>query len=370
MRDLDWRAMQRLPFRRLVAGPAPAPDRILFMSIWFRHHNNPRYAELLPRLSRLDRYLFVLSDRRVPRGVAFRVLRSGRSFWHPVALGAGSRRYHGLFTADNEQIAHFAGPVVSDVDDPFYTSREVELLNRPNVAAYVVTAERAGRRYEELGVRTPFHVIPQGVSLASVSAEGVEAVRALRRNGEVVVGYMAAHLLSAGDRGGESPLYNVDHLLELWDEIHRREPDARLWLLGGASERVRERCAGRADIVLFGRLPRDRVLDHVANFDLALYPRTADQGIRAAKVAEYMGLGVPTISYDYEVTSVIRETGAGVLVSEPRDFVDAVVRLAKDAEARAELAEAAGRAGRELDWDVLARRYEEHVLDRYLPPGG
>ena len=161
-----------------------------------------------------------------------------------------------------------------------------------------------------------------------------EAVRALRQNGEVVVGYMAAHLLSAGDRGGESPLYNVDHLLELWDEIHAREPNARLWLLGGASERVRARCAGRDDIVLFGRLPRDRVLDHVANFDLALYPRTADQGIQAAKVAEYMGLGVPTVSYDYEVTAVLRETGAGVLVAEPREFVDAVVRLAGNDEAR------------------------------------
>ena len=81
---------------------------------------------------------------------------------------------------------------------------------------------------------------------------------------------------------------------------------------------------------MFGRLPRDQVLDYVANFDLALYPRTADQGIQAAKVAEYMGLGVPTVSYDFEVTSVLRETGAGVLVGEPREFVDAVVRLAGD----------------------------------------
>ena len=73
----------------------------------------------------------------------------------------------------------------------------MSLLNRPNVAAYVVTAERAARRFEELGVRKPWHVIPQGVSLSSVSEEGVAAVRGQRRNGEIVVGYMAAHLLSA-----------------------------------------------------------------------------------------------------------------------------------------------------------------------------
>lgn len=358
--------MEALPLRRLVSGPRPGAARILFASIWFKHHNNPRYAELIPRLERLDRYLFELSERRVVRGVQFRALRYGRRAWHPILLGVASRRYRHLFTADNEQIASFRGPVVSDVDDPFYTAREVELLNRPNVAAYVVTAERAGRRFEELGVRAPWHVIPQGVSLSSVTERGVSQVRELRRNGEVVVGYMAAHLLSAGDRGGESPLYNVDHLLDLWDQIHERQPHVRLWLLGGPSDRVRARCAERDDIVVFGRLPRDRVLDHVANFDLALYPRTADQGIQAAKVAEYMGLGVPTVSYDYEVTSVLHETGAGVLVGDARAFVDAVVRLAGDDDARAALADAAGNAGRALDWDVLARRYESEILDVYL----
>ena len=362
--------MQRVPLARLLTGPRPSPERIAFTSIWFRHHNNPRYAELLPRLRRLDGYLFVLSDRRLTRGVQFRALDRGRPAWHPVVLRALARSYPGLFTADNEQIRHFGGPIVSDVDDPVFSPREVALLSSPQVTAYVVTAERAARRFESLGVDRPWYVIPQGVSLSSLSEEGTARVGAAKRDGEIVVGYMAAHLLSADDRGGESPLYNVDHLLELWDEIHAREPRARLWLLGGPSDRVRARCAGRDDIVLFGRVPRDQVLDHAANFDLALYPRTADQGIQAAKVAEYMGVGVPTVSYDFEVTAVLRDTGAGVLVGDRRAFVDAVVRLAGDDIARAALAEAAGRAGRELDWDVLGRRYEEEILDRHLPPRG
>ena len=138
--------------------------------------------------------------------------------------------------------------------------------------------------------------------------------------------------------------------------------------MGGASERVRSRVAGRDDIVLFGRLPREQALATAANFDLAVYARTQDTGIQAAKVGEFIGLGVPTVSYDYEVTANLRETGAGVLVPTPREFVDAIVRLAEDEAARAELAAAARRAGAALDWDVLARRYEEEILDRYLPP--
>ncbi|MDQ3161338.1 MAG: glycosyltransferase [Actinomycetota bacterium] len=358
--------MQRRRLRELIAGAPPDPTRVFFTSLWFKGHNNPRYAELVPRLARLDGYLITVSDRRVPRGLQYRAFRWSRGVRNPALFGLANRRYRTMFTADNEQLAHFAGRAVSDVDDPTFSSREVALMRRPTLAAYVVTAERAGRRFQSLGVDKPYHVIPQGVSLSSLRDDLVAAAVARRRSGELVVGWMSAHLLATEDRGGDSSLYNVEHLLELWDEIHARLPQSRLWLVGGASERISTRVAGRDDILLFGRLPREEALATTSVFDLALYPRTEDKGIQAAKVAEFIGLGVPTVSYDYEVTENLRETGAGVLVGTPREFVEAVVRLALDEPARAELAAAAKRAGAELDWDVLARRYEE-LLDLYLP---
>src|SRR5207302_6863748 len=199
-----------------------------FYSIWFRGHNNPRYEELLPRLARLDRYLLRLSDRRMLRGAEFRALRAVKGLRDPLILGLASRRYGSLFTADNEQIPLFAGPVVADVDDPFFTPREVELLSHPSLKAYVVTAERAARRYEELGLRKPWHVVPQGVSLTSIDERQRLEAAAARGETPFVVGYMAGWLLADGDRGGENQLYNVEHLLELWEEIHRRLPEARL----------------------------------------------------------------------------------------------------------------------------------------------
>src|SRR5919109_5343010 len=99
--------MERVPLRRLVAGPAPGPERICFYSIWFRGHNNPRYEELLPRLARLDRFLVTLSDRRVIRGLEYRAMRATKRLRDPAALRLASRRYGSLFTADNEQIPLF-----------------------------------------------------------------------------------------------------------------------------------------------------------------------------------------------------------------------------------------------------------------------
>ena len=71
-----------------------------------------------------------------------------------------------------------------DVDDPFFRPREIELLNDPSLRAYVVTAERAARRYEALGVQKPWVVIPQGVSLgtatAALRAEAAQAKKPAR----------------------------------------------------------------------------------------------------------------------------------------------------------------------------------------------
>lgn len=359
--------MRRLPLHSLVHGPPPGPDRVFFHNLWFRGHNNPRYAELLPRLERLDTYLVTIGEGRLRRGLEYRFHRATRHVREPLVHALAGRRYRACFTTAPDQIAYFSGPMVADIDDPWYSEREVELLKRPNLLAYVVTAARAARKYEALGVDKPWHVVPQGFSLRTL--DGVEAARVrreVRSDGEVVVGYMASWLLSSEDREGWNSLYNVDHLLELWDEIQRRVPNARLWLIGAPSERIRGRCAGRRDIDVFGRLPRARALAHVANFDIALYPRTEDVGIQAAKIAEYMGLGIPTVSYDYEVTADLRETGAGVLVGTPGEFVEAVARLAVDGSERARIAEAARRAGEARDWDVLARAYETQILDRYL----
>jgi glycosyltransferase involved in cell wall biosynthesis len=323
---------------------------------------------LLPRLERLDRLLIMVSGRRPVRAAQYRALYAARPLRNRLLLRLGSRCYRYLLTADYRQIPFFGGTVVADVDDPVFTPAEIAALARPNLAAYVVTDERAARRFEELGVSKPWHVVPQGVSLASLSETQKHEIAGLRGDGDFVVGYMAAYLRAAEDPGGDDALYNVDHLLDLWPAIAGRVPHARLWLLGEPSARVRARVAGRDDVVLFGRVSKEHVLAYAANFDVALYPRTEDQGIRAAKVAEYMGAGAPIVSYDYEVTQDVRAAGAGLLVPTPAEFVDAVAALATDPARRAELAAASSAAGLLLDWDVLARRYAHEILDRYLPP--
>ena len=77
------------------------------------------------------------------RGVQFRALRAAS---HAALLGdlcRSGRQYRYAFVTDFRQIPHFQGKVVVDVDDPTFSVEEAALLGRPNVAACVVTDERA-----------------------------------------------------------------------------------------------------------------------------------------------------------------------------------------------------------------------------------
>ena len=172
--------------------------------------------------------------------------------------------------------------------------------------------------------------------------------------------------MTADDRDGGNPLYNVDHLLDLWDEVRARAPQAVLWLVGQASRTVEQRCAGRDDIVLVGRVPQAEALAHVATFDVAVYPRRVDHAPFAVKVAEFLGMGAPIVAYDLDLTRMVAEAGAGILVTTPADFVAAVVALVEDPTRRRQMSERARAAGRGLDWDELAASYERDILDRYL----
>ncbi len=175
-----------------------------------------------------------------------------------------------LLSLDYAQLAAWWGAAVLDADDPYYTPRAIELMKRPSLQAYVVTAERAARRFESLGVENHGRD-PQGVDLSSATAELQSRFAALKRPGELVVGWVAAHVLTGGDRDSDGPLYNVDHLLDIWEATRARVPDARLWLVGGPSDRLRRRLAGRDDVLLLGRLPSAEALAATSQFDVAVY---------------------------------------------------------------------------------------------------
>lgn len=343
-------------------------DRVFFHNLWFRTHNNPRMSALLPRLNFVDAHLLVLPAARLPRGVAYRALRWTRRVRYRAILGLAGRHYPVLFTNGAEQAGFFPGRVVVDMDDPLFSRGELSFLGKPNVAKVVVTAEEARERYWGLGLNKEIIVIPQGVELGGFNRrEAAEVAARLRKPGELVVGFQAAWLLSSHDRDGDNPLYNVDGLLRIWDEIHARVPRATLWLIGQAGPHLARKLAGRHDVRLLGYIEQRNLANVLACLDVAVYPRRLSHVPRAVKVAEWLAMGVPVVGFDLPVLADVRRCGGGILVSDEKGFADAVVALLENADLRGSLSERARSYGRGLGWDRLARRYVDEVFADLLP---
>jgi glycosyltransferase involved in cell wall biosynthesis len=340
--------------------------RIAWVGGWHYAHNNPRHAELIPRLSNVDRYYVNL-----PRFWPLRGIR--RRIWLPVLIRWLGLRYPMFFCTDWHQILMVRARVVCDHDDPVFSEAEIAALNHPNVAAVVATSDLVRRNLQDAGVCRPIEVIPQGVAMKRADAERVRAVR--RRYAaaadEVVVGVHQPRFAYASELTPDSPeqMYAVDPLFDILERARARDPRLVLWLVGASDRRVREYAAWNNWVRLIGYQPRSELAGYVSAFDIGLYPRNLDlKGRISVKVVEYMACGVPVVGFDVEEMRVAVKGGAGIVAGNAADLSSALAGLAADDRRRSLLGEQGRAAAAAYDWDVLAERYRG-LLARVLLSG-
>jgi glycosyltransferase involved in cell wall biosynthesis len=349
-------------------------SKAVCFALWFPHHVNPRYADLFPRLSSVvDFWKVTLSRQRVIRAVQFRMWNLfSRRLIYPTAIKYLARNYETLFTVSCDQIAAWPRDqsVVVDIDDPVFSSAEVEALNLRQVKAIVVTTAKAKSIFEQMGVVSPIHVVPQGVPVGQTEPQRVAAIRSEFKNeGDVIVGYHAPTLTMAADGSDRrrSDQDDLDFLFGALDDARKLEPRLKLWLFGVPSEALKQQVS-RGDpssVKLFGYVPFSEMLNYLANVDIGAYPRTwtPPPARFSVKIAQFMASGIPVVARDLDESFVITEANCGIVCKTQRDFTQALVELTRNEEKRASF----GKAGRSyaetnLDWSVLVPIYKKVLM--------
>ncbi len=149
--------------------------------------------------------------------------------------------------------------------------------------------------------------------------------------------------------------------LRAFAALRPQVPDCEYWIIGNGPERKRlqqlARQLGIEDRVTFwGALPREQVLEKLADCDVLVHPSLHDSG--GWVCLEMMAAGRPVVCLDLggPATQITESTGIKVGATTAEEAVAhlsaALVRLAADPALRAQMSEAGRRRVREhFDWD-------------------
>jgi glycosyltransferase involved in cell wall biosynthesis len=341
---------------------------VIWHTVWSETYSNPRYAELIPRLSQL--FFAPIRQRDGLRGRVDAAVARRSRFFERRTLGwyrrAGIRL---LLTYAAEQAQVFGGPTVVDLDDPSFDTREQAALRAPNIQHVIVTTSQLAVRVRASNPTVDITVIPQGVDLERARSAQAEQLRTaiLTRSGvspdSVVVGYHAPVLCLSTEESFQGRTFETFHMDVLLSQAQRLWSEGfsfPLVLVGRPSPTVREIAREERRLVLAGYVDRGRLFDWIGTFDIGTYPRTVDfQGRQSVKLFEYMANGAAIVAMRTTETEFLGASGTGYLALDSGEFGGLLRALLVDAEKRLGLVERARAVVADHDWKILAQRYDQ-----------
>lgn len=233
----------------------------------------------------------------------------------------------------------YPGNIIVDIDDPYFSFEEIEIINSENVKALVVTTNYIAKIYKDkFKVTKPIYVIPTGIDLKLKCKEG-----GCRE--KFIIGYYSAMISNE----------EIDRIVDIAEKLDRYE-DIEVWIIGRVSKLVE-----RENVKCFGYLLHDQMIKKVREFDVGLYVRTNDlYGRLSVKLVEMMAMGIPIVSTNVTESFCVSDGRAGI-VTQVNNLHSAAEKMYLDSNFRLLCSKNARVYAKQYGKSVVAQKYRNLI---------
>ena len=240
----------------------------------------------------------------------------------------------------------------------------IRLVERPimrRATGLVALTPEEVTSFRALGVRTPVHLIPNGINVQDfrrVASPGSLVDLGISDDDQVILFLARVHEIKGPDVA-------VDAFIRIAQE----HPHAVLVLAGNDEQGLLARLMKRITaanlqtrVLTPGLISGQRKIDLLARADLFVLP-SIGEGLSMATL-EALASGTPAIISRECNLPIVDQEGAGAVVNRtPEDFARAISRFLSDSRLRRESAEAAYRLARDhFSWSPILNRLEDIYL--------
>lgn len=274
-------------------------------------------------------------------------------------------QYKWVAIYDHHAILKLNANVVLHLDDPEYSSKELENLRQIETAqsekgkttTLVVTNSYTSGQFSTKLRRTQIEILPQGYIPGFSNSNEY-------RDSRFSIVYSSPYIDYRGDKHEKHTAWSAIHLLDsLIPQIFCADSEIDVRLIGRIGKNAEKYLADFPNVECFGLVSFEQNSMLLRESTIGIYPRRFDHKRSVQKIYEYMGAGLPTVSYKLIDTLDIEKQGWGMLVQSPEEFVAAIIRLKNDNQLLESFRTRIYDSQADYSWPSIAKKYDALVAN-------